>query len=282
MGGSLALAAAALVAAPALIGIGYAAAGALDLLGAATAPTTERLTRVLGDASVWRGAVWSLWVAGCSTALAACAAVAVASLFPGSSRGARLARAFAVLPLPVPHVVAAFTALLVLSQSGVIARLGHAAGLVSTPADMPPLVYDAAGIAVILALSWKEFPFLALLAFTLVAGRGIAAEEAARTHGAGRWQTWRRVTLPLLWRGLLPGVVAVFIFAAGSYEVAALLAPTSPRALPLLVEERYTAASLAARGDAYVLTLIALVLAVIAVGVHERVRARAEREAGDR
>lgn len=274
--------AAALVAAPALIGLGYAAAGALDLIGpGARGGDGVRLLRVLGEPAVWRGVLWSGWVAAAATALATVAAIGVATLFPPGGPRSRLARALAVLPLPVPHVVAAFTAVLVLSQSGVLARIGHALGVVDAPAAMPALVYDAWGVGVIAALAWKEFPFLALLAFTLAAARGTGAEEAARTHGANRWTTWRRITLPLLWRGLVPGVVAVFIFAFGSYETAALLAPTAPRALPLLVEERYTAADLASRGDAYVLTLVALLVASLAVAVHEMARARTERESGE-
>ena len=47
-------------------------------------------------------------------------------------------------------------------------------------------------------------------------------EEAARTLGAGPWAAFRRVTWPLLWRGMLPGAAAVFVFVAGSYEAAAL------------------------------------------------------------
>src|SRR5690606_22513047 len=104
---------------------------------------------------------------------------------------------------------------------------------------------------------WKEFPFLALLAFSVLATRGAALEETARGLGAGPLQVLRHITIPVLWRGLLPGAAAVFTFALGSYEAAALLAPSDPLALPLLIEERYTGPDLARRADAYVLVLVA-------------------------
>ncbi|HEU4700158.1 MAG TPA: ABC transporter permease subunit, partial [Gemmatimonadales bacterium] len=161
-------------------------------------------------------------------------------------------------------------------QSGLLARLGHAAGLVATPADMPPLVYDRWGIGLVLTLAWKETPFLALLAVSVLATRGRALEEAARGLGAGTAARLRRVTLPLLWRGLLPGVIAVFVFAAGSFETALLLAPSDPLALPLLTAERAENLGLDARADAFVLALLAFAVAALAVAAHEWARARWE------
>jgi len=132
------------------------------------------------------------------------------------------------------------------------------------------------GLGYIVALAWKELPFLALLAFSVLATRGPALEETARSLGAGPWAVFRRVTWPLLWRGLLPGIVSVFAFVAGSYEAAVLLAPSDPLPLPLLTYERYTDPDLGRRADAYVLVLLGLGLAAVAVALHEWARARAE------
>jgi putative spermidine/putrescine transport system permease protein len=125
-------------------------------------------------------------------------------------------------------------------------------------------------------LAWKEMAFLAIVSSALLVTRGAAAEEAARTLGASPLETFRRITWPLLWRGLAPAVVAVFVFVAGNYEVAALLAPSDPLALPLLVVQRATDPDLARHGDAYVVSVLLLVIASAAVAVHEWVRARWE------
>lgn len=261
---------------PALAGILYAAAAATGLAGFGTRGFTfDRVARVFGEAAVWRGLFWTVGTAAAATLLASAGAVLVAVAFRGSTAGDRVARGLAVLPLAVPHIVAATVFVVLLGQSGVVARLLVAAGIVSSPGALPALVYDRFGIGYVLTLAWKELPFLALLAFTVLATRGSALEETARSLGAGPRDVFRRVTWPILWRGLLPGVIAVFAFVAGSYEAAVLLAPSDPLALPLLTAERYTDPELARRGDAFVLVLLGTSIAAVAVALHEWARARA-------
>lgn len=274
----LGLAAAFLVAAPVLLGIGYSAAGAFGLLGVnETAMPAHRIYRVLGERVVWQSISFTLWYAAAATFIATAAAVAVAAIFRGHRRSGRVAQWLAVAPLPVPYVVAAAVGLLLLGQSGFVSRLAYALGWSSAPADMPVLVYDRFGTGLILTIAWKEFPFLALVAFSLLATRAAVLEEAARTLGATAGQAFARVTWPLLWRGLLPAVTAVFIFVIGSYEAAALLGPSNPVALPVLTLERYDALDLAQRADAYVLSLLGMLIALLAVVLHEWTRAGAER-----
>lgn len=264
-----------LVATPVAVGIGYAALAAVGLIGYGGGTLSfARVMRVLGERATWSGLAWSAWVAGAATMLAGAAAVVTAVLFRGSGRVDRAARGLAIAALPVPHIVAGATALLILGQSGVIARLLAAAGLIDAPAQLPPLVYDPAGVGLVAALAWKEFPFLALIAFSVLATRGAELEETARGLGAAPNQVLRHVTWPVLWRGLLPGAAAVFLFALGSYEAAVLLAPSDPLALPLLIEERYADADLTRRGDAYVLVLIAGAASAALVTLHEWLRAR--------
>lgn len=269
--------AALLAALPTLVGVGYALAAATGLAGfGARGFSLDRIIRVLGEAAVWRGLAWTLGTAAAATLLATAGAVFLAVTFRGTSPGDRAARALAVLPMAVPHLVAAAVFVLFLGQSGLVARALNAAGLADAPAAIPALVYDRWGIGFVLALAWKELPFLSLLAFSVLATRGPALEETARSLGAGPRDVFRRVTWPMLWRGLLPGVIAVFAFVAGSYEAAVLLAPSDPLALPLLTWERYTDPDLARRADAFVLVLVGLGASTAAVALHEWARARWE------
>lgn len=272
------LIAAFVVAAPVLLGVGYSIAGAVGLIGVGTTGLSlDRMQRVLAEREVWRSIGWTLWYAAAATALATLAAVVVSAIFRRGTLGDRIARWLAIAALPVPYVVAATVGLLILGQSGFISRFAYASGWLSSPAGMPALVYDTFGVGLICTLAWKEFPFLALVAFSILATRGAALEEVARTLGASTVPTFVRVTWPLLWRGLLPAVIAVFIFVAGSYEAAALLGPSDPVPLPVLTLERYNALDLSRRADAYVLSLIGMLLSLIAVAMHEWMRARAER-----
>lgn len=260
--------AAVLVAAPALVGLGWSAA---------VAWSSGRTGIVLSNGAVWRGLGWSIWIAAAATLLATAGAVIIAALFRSNDPLHRWGRALAIAPLPIPHLVAAAVGVMILSQSGLLARVGFSLGFIDSPGAMPALVYDRAGIGLIVTLAWKEFPFLALLAISLLGTRGAAFEETARTLGAPPWAVFRHATWPVLWRGLLPGAAAVFIFTAGSYETALLLAPSNPLALPLLIAERHNDPALARRADAGVLVLLAFLLSVLVVALHEWARSRAER-----
>ncbi|MFO8172665.1 MAG: ABC transporter permease subunit [Gemmatimonadota bacterium] len=267
----------AFLAAPVLVGLVYSLLAGLGMAGpgaVAGGTGTARLLRFLEDPAVWEGTLWTLWVASASTALALLGAALVAVAFRGTGWSARLGRGLAFLPLPVPHLAAGVGALLVLGQSGLLARIAFHAGWIGGPAEMPALVMDPLGIGLILALTWKEVPFLALVAVSVMETRGRALEETARSLGAGAGATLFRVTWPLLWRGMLPAAVAVFTFVAGSYEAAVLLAPSHPLPLPLLTWERYTDAALSRRGDAYLLSLLGLVVALAAVALHEWIQRR--------
>ncbi len=267
-----------LVAAPVVVGLGYSAAAAIGLAGpAARGLSLVHIDRVMRDATVWRGLAWTIYAAALATALATAAAVAVAIGFRGTGIGDRLARIAALVPFPIPYVVAAAGAVLVLGQSGLLARLAAAAGVIHDPSGFPPLVLDRPGLGFILTFAWKEVPFLTFVAVSVLATRGQQLEETARTLGASPAATLRRVTVPLLWRGLAPAVVLVFIFIAGTYEGAALLGPTDPLPFAVATYERYQALDLTLRGDGFVLTLLGLILGLAAVAVFEWTRARAER-----
>jgi putative spermidine/putrescine transport system permease protein len=254
---------------PIVVGVSYLVAGALGLVGNAT---SGGVTRVLADGAVLRSALLSLWIATIGTALATTGALAVALAFGGNNTLDRLARRSAVLPLPVPMVAAAVAVLLLLSQSGWLARVAARVQLISAPADFPALVYDPFAIGVIVAVVWKELPFLLLLAASLLSLRGTALTDAARTLGATRWQTVRRITLPMLLRGMAPSIVAVFVFVLGSLELPLVLAPSSPLALPMLMQERRQALDMDSHGEAYVIALLATVLALLAAVAHEWLR----------
>lgn len=265
------IAAALLVSSPVIVGTAYAVLAAVGWVGAgASGLTTRHLVSALGSWDTWRGVAWTVATAGASTAVASAAAFFVAVRVRHSGAG----RMLAVLPMAVPHVAAALAALLLLSQSGWLSRLTHAGGLTPAPADFPALVYDPAGISLMIAFAWKEFPYLALTAMAVLQTRGDEFEQVARTLGASESQAFWRVTWPQLWRGASPAVIATFAFLIGQYEMPALLAPSSPTALPLLIYERSVDPDLARRGDAYVLALLALALCALLVGAHGVWRSR--------
>ena len=206
----------------------------------------------------------------------------VALLFAATSALDRRARSLATLPLPVPHLVAAATALFVLGQSGLLARvlLRRGRGR-ARPRRCRRWCTTVPAWRSMLSLAWKELPFLAVVAIALRGGQRAELDRGgAHARGIGRCGGAARDVAAALARAL-PAVVATFVFAFGSYESAVLLAPVDPAPLPVLTMERFADPALARRGEAYGLALLALVVAAVAVAVHEWTRAAGERSPHD-
>ncbi|HEX9271502.1 MAG TPA: sulfate ABC transporter permease subunit CysW, partial [Candidatus Binatia bacterium] len=77
------------------------------------------------------------------------------------------------------------------------------------------IIFAVPGI--VLATIFVTFPFVARELIPLMQSQGSEEEEAARTLGAGGWQTLWRVTLPNVKWGLLYGVILCNARAMGEF-----------------------------------------------------------------
>jgi putative spermidine/putrescine transport system permease protein len=274
-GNALAGVASLALASPVVIGVAYSGLAAIGVAGAgAGGASGAAVARVLASTVTWQGVAWTIATAGVATLIALVAAVVVAVRV----RDSRVGRLLAVLPMGVPHVAAALAALLMLGQSGLLSRLTWLAGFTAVPGDFPALVYDRAGVAFVIAGAWKEFPYLTLTALAVLLTDTAMLEEVARTLGATARQTFWRLTWPRVWRGTAPAAVAAFAFLVGQYEMPALLAPSNPTALALLIYERSVDPTLARRAEAHVLALLALVISASIVLAYVRLQSRGPRQ----
>ena len=216
-------------------------------------------------------------VAFVSTGASAALGVAAALVIRRLGRSRRWVSAVFGANLAVPHLVGALCMLLLISQSGLLSRLGSAVGLVSAPAAFPALTADRFGVGIITEYVWKETPFLALIALAAL-GRGVAElEDAARALGAGRVQRLRRVTLPLLAGPVGAGAVLVFAFAAGSYEVPYLLGRPYPATLPVVALQGARDTDLTRRPEAMAVAVLITVLTGAVVALYLAVSGRQAR-----
>lgn len=126
----------------------------------------------------------------------------------GTDRSTRLAQVMIILPWAVPTVVSAqIWAWLYQPDYGLLNYLLAQAGFITAPIDWLADPDWAIHAAVVMDV-WKTTPFAALL---LLAGLKSMPQDlyaAARVDGAGAWQRFRRITLPLL----MPIVVIVLVF----------------------------------------------------------------------
>ena len=131
------------------------------------------------------------------------------------------------------------------------------------------LVNDRFGFGIILHYVSKEIPFLTLIILAVLRAQPAGFYAVAANLGAGRWQTLRYVTFPMVKPALLSGSLLVFAFVFSSYEVAALLGVRYPRALSVLALEAFTNPDLRSRAEgmaiSLIITAIVLLVAIISI-----------------
>lgn len=206
----------------------------------------------------------TLHIALTSTVISTVLGVAAALALRQTRMGRGLAGFLFRVNLTVPHVVAAVGILYLFGQSGLMARLAHAGGLIDRPAGFPALVHDPAAIGILLVYIWKEVPFIGVVVLAQLQAVGRDWEGAARSLGAGPWQSFRHVTWPMIAPGTIAAAVVVFAFAFGAYEVPLLLGQSHPQALPVLAWRLYTDVDLDGRAQAMAL---AVVMSVVSAGL---------------
>ena len=270
MGGRLKIA---LLLAPALLVIGVLFAGGLftalvqsfgymPAIGQ-TELSLDAYREVLTGEDFLASLALTVYVAGVSTGISTVLAVLAALALRRSS--GRVSSVVFQLPITIPHLVAAVGIALVVSQTGLGARLAAALGLIGEPADFPALLYDEYSVGIILTYVWKEVPFIALV--VLASLRGVAAdlEDVARTLGASAWQRFWFVVFPVISPAVVASSLIVFAFTFGAFEVPYLLGKTYPTILPVMAYNEYRDIDLAARPVAMAINvLITLVTAAFA------------------
>lgn len=216
-----------------------------------------------------------------ATAVATTLGVTGALLLRGTRRGRRTATALFQANLPVPHVVGAAAMLLLLGQSGLLSRVLFALGLVDAPSQAPALTNDGFGWSILAEYVWKETPFIGVVVLAALSGGVADLESAARTLGAGGWQRFRFVVLPLITPAVLTTSIIVFAFSFGSYEVPLLLGQPFPATLPVVAYQAYSDTDLTSRPRAMAIAVVIAVLVTLVVLAYtvlaERVLRPAER-----
>lgn len=216
----------------------------------------------------WPSLGFSLWVSLASTVLSALGALMIAVALSGRRRPADGVTLLALnVNLAFPHLVWAVALSLLLAQSGLLARVAAALGLIDAPAQFPVLVRDRYGLGIILHYVSKEIPFLVLIVLAVLRTQGAAYDLVAENLGAGPWQRLRYVTLPLVLPALSAGAALVFAFVFGAYEVPALLGVRYPRTLAVLALEFFTNPDLNRRAEGMAISLLMSLIVLGVVGL---------------
>ena len=257
--------------------------GVIPALGL-TEPTLDYYKEVLTRPDMLRSVLYSLRIALLSALIATGAGVGICAVLTVSRRAHDRLVGLVRLPIAVPHVVVALLTVLLCSQNGLLARLACALGLIGEQSQFPALLYDGAGVGIILAYVWKETPFIVYFVLALMANVNENLGQAAVNLGARPWRAFCRVTLPLCRNTILSGFLIIFVFALGAYELPFLLGATVPKALPVLAYIEYMHPDMRHRPYAMALNGIVILLSVVSAmayyGLMRRKVAALERGGG--
>jgi molybdate transport system permease protein len=176
-------------------------------------------------------------------------------------RGRDLVRALVILPMVLPPVVGGVALLLAFGRHGLVGQwLDRAFGIT--------LPFTTGGA--IMAETFVAMPFLIITVEAGLRALGQRYEDAAATLGAGRWTTFRRVTLPLIAPSLGAGAALAWARALGEFGATITFAgnlPGSTQTMPLAVY-------LALENNLGAAMALSLIMLVISVAVLVTLRGR--------
>ena len=167
----------------------------------------DNFAALLGDGVTLPSLGRSLLFAIPSALIALVAGLVVALSLDAAVKGGRVIRVLLQLPLMTPPVMAGVIWKLMLAPTG---GLLNNIGQSFAPGSEPFLFLGsspAAMISVILVDAWQWTPFCVLLVFAALQTLPTEVYEASQVDGAGVWQTFWRITFPLV----LPSLITVLL-----------------------------------------------------------------------
>jgi multiple sugar transport system permease protein len=180
------------------------------LVGAARFIGLDNYARLLGDAHFLSALVFSLRFAVLIVPVIMLAGLGLGALVASRRRGVVIFRATYFLPLVIGFAAASYLWLWLFNgQIGLVNKVLSDFGLASSTLQWladPTLAFVAAATLVI----WKTVGFSMILFMGGLQSVPQELRDAAAIDGASRWQTFRRVTLPLMKNT----TALVFVFAA--------------------------------------------------------------------
>jgi molybdate transport system permease protein len=168
------------------------------------------------------------------------------------------------LPLVLPPTAIGIVLLTLLSKNNAFGRVLAAIGVEIM------FTWKAA----VLASAVMSLPLLVRSARTAFEAIDPRLLGVARTLGDGRWRAFRRVALPLAWRGIVAGALLSFCRALGEFGATILIAGNIPGRTQTLALAIFHRSQVGRDGDALRLVALVCFVALAAVYATERLGRR--------
>jgi multiple sugar transport system permease protein len=152
--------------------------------------------------------------------------VAIALLLNEGLKGTRMATALILVPMTIAPAVIAWLFSVLLNES--LGPVSYAFGIFGLAS--PPWLSDSAwALPTIIAVdTWQWTPFTVLIALASLRSQPPSVFEAAMIDGAGPWQRFRFITLPLLRPVLVVAVLLRTVDAFKMFDLVYLLTGGGP------------------------------------------------------
>ncbi|HEY8281726.1 MAG TPA: sugar ABC transporter permease [Leifsonia sp.] len=244
-----------------------------DLIDAGSFVGLANYAAVLQSPEFWRAARFTVvfTVAGVFGSWAI--GLALALLLRPRTPGKGTFRVLLLLPWVVPVVVSATSwNWLVATPQSPLPMLTKALGLGDTLFLADPAL---AQVTVCVFKVWISFPFMMMMMSSALASVDANVYEASRVDGAGTWQTFRHITLPMIARSTFIAWILMTIFCVNDFPTVFLLTGGGPvESTQTLVVLAYSTVfqNFQTGPGVAIAFLMTLVLVVISVFLYRRIR----------
>jgi molybdate transport system permease protein len=207
----------------------------------------------------WTAFSLSLQLAAWTVALLLPIAILIGRLLAwGNFRGKSFLEALIMLPLVLPPTVLGFYLLVAFSpQSGFGAFVQSLFG--------GKLVFSFAGIVIASLIINLPFAVQPIQRAFEAIPRNV--REAAFVSGLSRWETLRRIELPLAWPGLISAVALTFAHTLGEFGVILMIGGSIPGETRVLSISIYDSVQAFHLDQAGVMSAVLLVFSIAAIAV---------------
>lgn len=188
----------------------------------------DNYVRMAGDGRFWQSFWTTILFTTASVVLELILGMAIALVLHQKFFGRPLVRTSALIPWALPTALIGLAwAWIFNDQFGVVNDILRRVGVIDTGINWlgnPTLAL----IAVIIADVWKTTPFISIL---LLAGLQSISDDLYEAHsldGANAWQSFWRITIPLLMPQILIAVLFRFAQAFGIFDLIAVMTGGGP------------------------------------------------------
>jgi spermidine/putrescine transport system permease protein len=175
-----------------------------------------------------------------------------------------------VIPFWTSFLIRTIAWLIILGPDGVSGFLSNATGT-----DIEIL---GTQFAVLLGIVYNYLPLMIFPLYVTLERLDPALLEASKDLGAGRWATFRQVTLPITMPGLITGSILVFIPLMGEYVIPSILGLGKVFLVGNVLQLDFLASRDWPAGSAKAVVLIAIMLVTVTFYVWSTNRGRATRD----